>query len=41
MARSQSIVGAENFVHLMRLTIFNSGGYGVWSGGTLRGMPEV
>lgn len=23
------------------LTIFNSGGYGVWSGGTLRGMPEV
>ena len=23
------------------LTIFNSGGYQVWSGGALRGMPEV
>jgi DNA segregation ATPase FtsK/SpoIIIE, S-DNA-T family len=23
------------------ITIFNSGGYGVWSGGALRGMPEV
>jgi hypothetical protein len=28
-------------VGVSEVTIFNSGGYGIWSGGVLRGMPEV
>jgi hypothetical protein len=32
---------ARTAVQRAVLTIFNSGGYGVWSGGALRGIPEV
>ena len=30
-----------DFISPADLTIFNSGGYRVWSDGALRGMPEV